>query len=127
MRQSTTPHAISLYGTYDVVVWWATPVEIASALARLQRMKELDSLDWAKATNVAKKLSRLWSVIQTSERVRATSIELVDRFDLRAADSVQLGATLEWCEYAPQDRVFLMADQKLRDAAILAGFDAKQL
>lgn len=95
MRQSTTPHAISLYGTYDVVVWWATPVEIASALARLQRMKELDSLDWAKATNVAKKLSRLWSVIQTSERVRATSIELVDRFDLRAADSVQLGATLE--------------------------------
>jgi predicted nucleic acid-binding protein len=127
VRQSTTPHAISLYGTYDVVVWWATPVEIASALARLQRMKELDSLDWAKATNVAKKLSRLWSVIQTSERVRATSIELVDRFDLRAADSVQLGATLEWCEYAPQDRVFLMADQKLRDAAILAGFDAKQL
>ena len=115
VRQSTTPHAISLYGTYDVVVWWATPVEIASALARLQRMKELDSLDWAKATNVAKKLSRLWSVIQTSERVRATSIELVDRFDLRAADSVQLGATLEWCEYAPQDRVFLMADQKLRD------------
>jgi len=59
--------------------------------------------------------------------VRATSIELVDRFDLRAADSLQLAATLEWCEYAPQDRVFLTADQKLRDAAILAGFDAKQL
>jgi predicted nucleic acid-binding protein len=127
VRQSTTPHAISLFGTYDVVVWWATPVEIASVLARLKRMKELDSLDWAKATNLAKKLSRLWSVIQPSERVRATSIELVDRFDLRAADSVQLGATLEWCEYAPQDRVFLTADQELRDAAILAGFDAKQL
>jgi hypothetical protein len=59
--------------------------------------------------------------------VRATSIELVDRFDLRAADALQLAATLEWCEYAPQDRVFLTADQKLRDAAILAGFDAKQL
>jgi predicted nucleic acid-binding protein len=90
-------------------------------------MKELDSLDWAKATNLAKELSRLWSVIQPSERLRATSIELVDRFDLRAADSLQLAATLEWCEYAPQDRVFLTADQKLRDAAILAGFDAKQL
>ena len=127
VRQSTTPHAISLYGTYDVVVWWATPVEIASALARLKRMKELDSLDWAKATNLAKELSRLWSVIQPSERLRATSIELADRFDLRAADALQLAATLEWCEYAPQDRVFLTADQKLRDAAILAGFDAKQL
>jgi predicted nucleic acid-binding protein len=90
-------------------------------------MKELDSLDWAKATSLAKELSRLWSVIQPSERLRATSIELVDRFDLRAADSLQLAATLEWCEYAPQDRVFLTADQKLRDAAILAGFDAKQL
>jgi hypothetical protein len=56
--------AISLFGTYDVVEWWATPVEIASALARLKRMKELDSLDWAKATNLAKKLSRLWSIIQ---------------------------------------------------------------
>ena len=105
----------------------ATPVEIASALARLKRMKAIDSLDWAKATNLAKELSKLWSVIQPSERVRATSIELVDRFDLRAADSLQLGATLEWCEYAPQDRVFLTADQTLRDAAILAGFDAKQL
>ena len=90
-------------------------------------MKAIDSLDWAKATNLAKELSKLWSVIQPSERVRTTSIELVDRFYLRAADSLQLRATLEWCECAPQDRVFLTADQKLRDAAILAGFDAKQL
>jgi hypothetical protein len=33
----------------------------------------------------------------------------------------------EWCEYAPQGRVFLTADQKLRDAALLSGFDAKQM
>jgi predicted nucleic acid-binding protein len=127
VRQSTTPHAISLYATYDIVVWWATPVEIASALARLMRMKELDSRDWAKATTLATKLSGLWSVIQPSERVRATSMQLVDRFDLRAADSLQLAAALEWCEHTPQNRVFLTADQKLRDAALLAGFDARQL
>jgi|ERR1700733_1909442 predicted nucleic acid-binding protein len=127
VRQSITPHAISLYQTYDVVVWWATPVEIASALARLLRMKQLDSRDWARATNLANKLSSLWSVIQPSERLRATSMRLVDRFDLRAADSLQLAATLEWCEYEPLNRVFLTADQKLRDAALLAGFDARQL
>jgi predicted nucleic acid-binding protein len=127
VRQGATPHAISLYGTYDVVVWWVTPVEIASALARLMRMKELDSRDWVKATNLAKKLSGLWSVIQPSERLRAKSMQLVDRFDLRAADSFQLAAALEWCEYAPQERVFLTADQKLREAALLAGFDAEQL
>jgi hypothetical protein len=51
----------------------------------------------------------------------------VDRYNLRAADSFQLAATLEWCEYAPQGRVFLTADQKLRGAALLSGFDAKQM
>lgn len=90
-------------------------------------MKQLDSRDWARATNLANKLSSLWSVIQPSERLRATSMRLVDRFDLRAADSLQLAATLEWCEYEPLNRVFLTADQKLRDAALLAGFDARQL
>jgi len=127
VRQSVTPHAISLFKTYDVVVWWATPVEIAGALARLLRMQQLDSRDWARAGNLAKKLSGLWSVIQPSNSLRATATQLVERYDLRAADSLQLAATLEWCEYSPNNRVFLTADQKLRDAALLTGFDAKQL
>jgi predicted nucleic acid-binding protein len=127
MRQSITPHAISLCKTYDIVVWWATPVEIASALARLLRIKQLDSRDWANASDLAKKLSSVWSVIEPSDSLRATAMQLVDRYDLRAADSLQLAATLEWCEYVPQGRVFLTSDQKLRDAALLAGFDAMQL
>jgi predicted nucleic acid-binding protein len=127
VRQRTTSHAISFYKTYDVVVWWATPVEIASALARLMRMKQLTTRDWAKASNLARNLSGLWSVIQPSDSLRATSMQLVDRYDLRAADSLQLAATLEWCEYDPEGRVFLTAAQKLRDAALLIGFDAKQL
>lgn len=127
VRQSMTPLAISLYKTYDVVVWWATPVEIASALARLLRMKQLDSCDWSKASHLAKNLSGLWSVIQPSDSLRATSMQLVARYDQGATDSFQLAAALEWCEYAPLGRVFLTADQKLRDAALLSGFDAKQI
>ncbi len=46
VRQSVTPGAIALYRVHDAVVWWATPVEIASALARLVRMKQLDPSDW---------------------------------------------------------------------------------
>jgi predicted nucleic acid-binding protein len=122
-----TPRAIALYKTHDAVVWWGTPVEIASALARLMRMKELDSRDWAKASKLAKSLAGSWSVIQPSDALRATSIQLVDRYDLRAADSFQLAAALEWCEYAPQGRVFLTTDQKLRDAGLLSGFDARQM
>jgi len=127
VRQSVTLRAIALYQTYDAVVWWATPVEIASALARLLRMKQLNSGEWSKASRLAKKLSDSWSMIQPSDALRAMSIQLVDRYDLRAADSFQLAAALEWCEYAPQNFVFLTADQRLRDAALLAGFDAKPM
>ena len=127
VRQGITPQAIALYKTHDAVVWWATPVEIASALARLLRMKQLDSRAWAKSNKLAKSLADSWSVIQPSDALRATSMQLVVRYDLRAADLFQLAAALEWCEYAPQGRVFLTADQKLRDAALLSGFDAKQI
>ncbi len=127
VRRSMTPRAIRLYETYDAVVWWAMPVEIASALARLVRMKQLESRDWAKASKLARSLADSWYVIQPSDALRATSIRLVDRYDLRAADSLQLAAALEWCEHAPQGRVLLTANQKLRDAALLCGFDTKQI
>jgi hypothetical protein len=59
--------------------------------------------------------------------LRATSAQLVDRHDLRAADSFQLAAALEWCENAPHGRIFLTANRRLREAALLSGFDAKQI
>ena len=61
-----TPRAIALYQTYDAVVWRATPVEIASALARLMRMKQLDFRGWAEASKLATNLADSWSVIQPS-------------------------------------------------------------
>ena len=43
--------------------------------------------------------------------LRSKAIQLVERYDLRAADSLQLAAALAWCEDAPRGRVFLTADQ----------------
>ena len=77
VRQGMTLRAIALYKTYDAVVWWATPVEIASALARLMRMKQLDPADWAKARKLAKNLADSWSVIQPSDALRMTSMPCV--------------------------------------------------
>lgn len=122
-----TPRAIALYNRYELVVWWATPVEIASALARLVRMRQIDTGDCAKAQKLADGLAESWSVIQPSDFVRNRAIELVRRYELRAADSLQLAAAREWCEDAPQGRIFFTADQKLREAAVLAGFDAQQM
>ncbi len=127
VRQSITPRAVALYKIHDAVVWWATQVEIASAVARLLRMQELDSGEWTKARKLAKRLASSWFVIQPSDALRARSIELVERYDLRAADSLQLAAALEWCEGAPEGHVFLTIDQKLREAALLNGFDAQRI
>ena len=125
--QSTTPQAVAYYKSHDVVVWWATPVEISSALARLLRMQQIDAADCAKARKLAKNLADSWSMIQPSDAIRTKAAVLVERHDLRAADSLQLAAALEWCEDAPHGRVFLTVDQRLRTAALLTGFDSKQM
>jgi uncharacterized protein len=127
VRQSLTPSAMTLYQTCDAVVWWTTPVEIASALARLRRMQQLNSSDWSQARQRAIDLADNWSVVQPSEAVRNKAMQLVNRYDLRAADALQLSAAIAWCEDMPQGRGFLTADQKLREAALLSGFDAKHL
>lgn len=125
--QRTTPRAIALYKNYEAVVWWATPVEIASALARLARMQQLDPGEWAKAHQLAAALADAWFVIQPSDALRAKATQLVDRYDLRSADALQLAAALVWCQDVPQGRVFLTADQKLHEAAVLAGFHGKRM
>jgi len=127
VRQSTTANAIALYRTHGAVVWWTTPVEIASALARLVRMKRINATDCAKARKLADVLSDSWSVIQPTDVVRAKALRLVDQHDLRAADSLQLAASLEWCEDVPKGRIFLTADERLREAALQVGFEAKQM
>ena len=124
VRQSISAHVIELYKTYAVVAWWAAPVEVASALTRLKRMRQLSSEDYAKARRLAQTVADSWVVIEPSNALRAKATELLERHDLRAADSFQLAAALEWCETAPQGRVFLTADDKLRDAALVQGFDA---
>jgi predicted nucleic acid-binding protein len=90
-------------------------------------MKQLSSSDRAKAGRLATAIADAWSVIQPSEAVRTKAMQLVDRYDLRAPDALQLAAALVWCEDFPESRSFLTADEKLREAALLSGFDAKQI
>jgi hypothetical protein len=90
-------------------------------------MKQLDASSLAKSRQLAGDLANTWSVIQPSDALRARAIWLIDRHDLRAADAFQLAAALEWCEGAPRGEVFLAADARLREAAVLNGFDAKPI
>jgi len=122
VRQRITPQVTAYYHAHEIVVWWSTPVEIASALARLKRMRQLDPADCAQAHRLAMALSDSWFLIRPSDALRTRAMQLVDQYDLRAADALQLSAALEWCEGAPRGRVFLTADQKLQAAAVLCGF-----
>src|SRR5579859_6026229 len=88
VRQSNTPQAVASYKRYPPVVWWTTPVEIASALARLVRMQQLNATEWRKARHLASRLSDEWSVIQPIDAVRARAVHMVERYDLRAADAL---------------------------------------
>jgi predicted nucleic acid-binding protein len=123
VRQPATARATALYPNYDTVVWWGTPVEIASALARLARMGQVDAATLNRARRLARDLADSWMVVEPADAVRDLAIELVHRYQLRAADALQLAAALAWCANRPQGRVFLTDDEKLRDAALRAGFD----
>jgi predicted nucleic acid-binding protein len=124
VRQSNSAAAISLYRRFSAVVWWTTSVEIESGLARLVRMNQLSSIDWAKARRLASTLADSWSVIQPIESVRVKAVQLVERYDLRAADAFQLAAALEWCEQSPKHQPFFTADERLFQSALLTSFDA---
>jgi predicted nucleic acid-binding protein len=128
VHQPITSKAIELYQAYEPVVWWTTPVEIGSALARLvRRRRQFGVNDLAKSRRLLAELQNAWFEIAPSDALRTKAMDLVARFDLRAGDAFQLAAALEWCQGVPAARVFLTADRKLRDAAALSGFDAKPL
>jgi uncharacterized protein len=86
-------------------------------------MGHLGADQWRSATQSIAKLAETWLIVPPTAAVRAKAIEMVEHYDLRAADSLQLAAALVSCEDAPLGRAFLTLDDRLREAAMLNGFD----
>ena len=103
-------------------VWWATPVECDSAIARRLREGVLreESLEMARS-RLGRILTDVHSIGPT-EDVRARARRLVATHPLRAADAFQLAAALVWCEEHPAGETFFCLDDRLREAARLEGF-----
>jgi predicted nucleic acid-binding protein len=106
------------------VAWWATGVEIASAIARLRRLEAISDSDAAKATVRADLLWRSWAEIQPTDELRAKAVDLLKQTDLglRAPDALQLASALMMCGGHVKDRVFVSHDAILADAAAKEGF-----
>lgn len=112
---------------YCMVVWWSTPVEMQSAFARLHRMGQLTAAEKTAASAALLQLRGLWREMQPIERIRSEAETLLNRFPLRAADSLQLAAAFIWSAGKPQGRVFISGDAQLLQAAQKLGFQTIEL
>ena len=76
----------------EIAVWWATPVECASALARRRREGRLSPAAEHAAHEVLDTLSAAWYEVQAGFLVRSHALRLLRVHPLRAADALQLAA-----------------------------------
>ena len=122
LHEPTTLACKALGLRFGRVVWWAAFVEIRSGIARGVRHGNLSATHSLEALDRLSELCSGWSEIVPSYDLRGLAAGLLDRYDLRAADSMQLAAALLWCSRKPAGRTFICSDQKLCDAAEAAGF-----
>ena len=126
--QSTSVKSRQLARTYGhQIVWWATPIEIISALQRLIRDGHISSQGSAQSYARLVYLRNRWNEIQPSDQIRVQAEQLLRMHKLRAADALQLSAALSWCNHYPQDRIFIAADSALLAAAQIEGFTVLSL
>jgi len=109
------------------VVWWASTVEVYSAISRLHRLGKLKDIEKKGALARLDVLRRGWREILPGDQLRDLATQLLDRYELRAADSLQLAAALTWCQARPSNRNFVCGDERLSKAAESAGFSVLQL
>jgi predicted nucleic acid-binding protein len=122
IEQRASHAARTLNQTYGIVVWWAAPVEIRSAFARLLRMGQLTHNGQVGALVRLDGMRQKWREILPAEKIRELAERLPDRFILSAADALQLAAALAWCSGRPRGRAFISGDAQLLEAARQLGF-----
>ena len=104
----------------DMLAWWGTPVEIASALARREREGLLTADEVTNALTTVHELAQSWHEIVPSDSIRRTAERLLRAHPLRAADSLQLAAALIAADHDPRALVFVCLDVRLARAVVIA-------
>lgn len=105
-----------------IVAWWATPVEVCSAFARLRREGTLTQPAESQARQVLASLVMEWTELAPSRKVRETAERALLLHPLRAADSLQLAAALVWAQGHAPGHQLVCLDRRLQEAAHREGF-----
>jgi predicted nucleic acid-binding protein len=106
----------------QIVTWWGSRVECASALNRLHRETVLDDNSFERIMEDLETLSSGWIEIQATEKLRQRALRLLRLHSIHAADALQLAAALIACGESPHTLPFLCGDSRLNDAARKEGF-----
>jgi predicted nucleic acid-binding protein len=106
----------------EMLVWWGTPVECTSALARRERERALAPRAVAEAVRRLAALAASWEEVLPADVVRATAQRLLRVHALHAADALQLAAAIVASEHEPATLPLVCLDDRLAEAASREGF-----
>ena len=121
-EEPATLPAQRLYAEQPAIVWWATPVECASAIARLERDGSLTAAQAIDAFGRLDALGASWIEIEAGDEVREVARRMLRVHPLRAADALQLAAAWLASERRPASLPVVTLDERLRAAATREGF-----
>ncbi len=123
IAESSTPQVQALVAADSgMLVWWATEVECASALARLERDGALDNVGSTQAFGRLRHLAGAWHEVEPSDAIREAAVRFVRVHPLRAADALQLAAAFIVAERRPSSLEVVTLDDRLAAAARKEGF-----
>jgi predicted nucleic acid-binding protein len=120
----TTTRTVQALAAKDsaMLVWWASEVECASAIARLERDGALDESAGRQAFERLKYLASGWHEVDPSDSVREAAVRFLRVHPLRAADALQLAAAFIAAERRPSSLEVVTLDDRLAVAARKEGF-----
>lgn len=124
VEQEASIRAKKLTVSFGMVVWWLAPVEVRGGIARLVRMGRITANEQVQGLVMLEVLRSDWREVLPTAALRDRAEGFVDRFPLRAADSLQLAAAWLWCQGHPRERPFISGDVQLLEAARQLGFNA---
>ena len=105
-----------------MIVWWATEVECASAIARLEREEALDESAVTQAFDRLKQFANAWHEVDPSDPIREAAVRFLRVHPLREADALQLAAAFIAAERRPSSLEVVTLDDRQAVAARKEGF-----
>ena len=118
VAEEATPRVLALLDqAEEVVAWTLAPVELFSALARLQREGELSPESFEQSRRSWEEMISGLTLVRDVEAVKLRAIRVLGIHSLKTADALQLASALVACSDLTKNAVFVTLDQRLAGAA----------